>query len=802
MTDNPFLRLHDNGFRHILPIIPPGATISSASHSLQHRPDDAMGKIPGLKRADGWVGFHGWETYDLQPRDCQDWAGMGAGVGLRCHDVVAVDIDVTHGALADLVMGEVLMHLGFGPVRTGNAPKCLVLFRLAESGSWPTKKKLSFEDWDGCGHAVELLGGRQQFVVDGIHPKTRQPYSWDTHPASDDAGGLDGLTTVTPEELNTFLEAVAELLPVFDCEHVTIGTQRHAMDGRDLEQLRCDDIDLLRDMLRVVPNDEDTDREAFVAVAHACWGATGGEDTGLELFKEWAEKWPYDHNDGEIERVYEGIHHTTLGIQWLSDMARAHGFDNSSADFGDITTAEGAGERDPGAADVEPGGTTETAGDRPEAGDSFWKRWVYVNDVKRFVDLKTNLVLDKEQFDDTFTALGDDEKPHKFFLTHRRPGNWADRVTYEPGNEDRTVYSKGQTLLNRWVAGPAHSGEWAADSPTGDGDIKPWLDLAAHLVPDDRERGLLFDWMAHLLQHPGVKPNWHPLIGSEVHGTGKDSLFLPLVKGLGDGEGGNVSTIRTSDLEGQWTWWAENVQLVVVSEITSFERRSVMQRIKSYMATPPDTIEVNKKGVGQYQVPNKFGMVMFTNSEDAAAIEQHDRRFFVLWSHAEQLEPEWYAQYHDWMGGDEMAGAKAVVNWLFQRDISAFNARGDAPHTQAKENMRRAALPLVEGLVVDGIENEEGPFARDVVTMREIQDWLNLQRVKSMPPPTKLAFMLRCVGALRMGQVRIDGDEGRQTLYVVRRHTMYSDMSMRSLRDRMMDQREKAGVVSTAADFG
>ena len=58
--------------------------------------------------------------------------------------------------------------------------------------------------------------------------------------------------------------------------------------------LRAPDIDRLRQALAYVPNDAKTDRDQYVAIAHAVKGAVGLERDadGLELFLTWAERWP------------------------------------------------------------------------------------------------------------------------------------------------------------------------------------------------------------------------------------------------------------------------------------------------------------------------------------------------------------------------------------------------------------------------------------------------------------------------------------------------------------------------------
>lgn len=793
----PYFTLHKAGFKALLPIIPPDAAISPRSPSLAGREgtkNDPRGKLPGLLRHDGWVGFAHWQDYEADDDDLTDWHEMGAGVGLRCADVVAIDIDVTDPALVKLVQGQVMTHLGFAPVRVGNAPKSLLVFRQPP-GAFPSKQKLTFTDYNGVEHAIEILGAAQQFVVDGIHPKTGQPYTW-SEPLAE--WGLDGLTEVTPEDASLFLSEVSELLTMLDCEvgSVAAGSQTE----RPAEDLICKDPDLLRRVVDALPNEMDTDREYFISMAHALWGADAGGALGLELYQQWCERWPGGNDPDDVDRAYTTVKGSTIGIGWLMNEAQKHGFNSASDDFGaPVQTRHTPPENDPAVLDDVD--FSDDPGD-----DQFWREWVYVNSIKRFYHTPTGIFLDKENFDDRLVSLGDkDERPSRFFVRHRRPGCWADAPSYYPGEYDRTVVRKGVTYLNQWRPGPAYTGDWGGDSAdnAGPADVQPWLDLAEHLIPDDRERGLLFDWMASLLQRPHLKPNWHPLIGSAVHGTGKDSLFAPLVYGLGAGDDGNVTTIRNQDLEGQWSWWAENTQLVVVSEIGSFERRSVMDKLKSYMATPPDTIEINKKGVGQYQIPNRFGMVMFTNRQDAAAIERHDRRFFVIWSEAEQKPDEYFVDYHQWLGaedfGSHWTGCRAVAQWLMERDISQFSTRGNAPHTEAKETMRKATLTPIEGLIEEGMDLELGPFKNDLFSVQDFVEWLRPQ-VKGTPPTAqKVAILLKVAGCVALGRIRV-GEE-RRNVWCCRRALMYQGEDSRKIATLYQEQVEASANTDAMRDF-
>ena len=60
------------------------------------------------------------------------------------------------------------------------------------------------------------------------------------------------------------------------------------------------------------------------------------------------------------------------------------------------------------------------------------------------------------------------------------------------------------------------------------GDVAPWLEVLAALVPDDADRRYVLRWLAWKVQNPGGVPDTL-LIFKGAKGTGKNSLFDPLI---------------------------------------------------------------------------------------------------------------------------------------------------------------------------------------------------------------------------------------------------------------------------------
>jgi hypothetical protein len=180
-TVNRFLRYADLGHTaDLLPIIPPGAAISL--HAGPNITPDKLGKVPGLRLDDGWIGFKGWTHADVSRETLVNWHDKMSpepyGIGLNSRHIHAFDIDTHDEAFATAVYNNLLPFLadyGLG-IRIGRPPGFLVPFRPQT----PRKKdrRVFTQAFTGQTSAVEVLGVGQQFVIEGLHPKTGKPYTW------------------------------------------------------------------------------------------------------------------------------------------------------------------------------------------------------------------------------------------------------------------------------------------------------------------------------------------------------------------------------------------------------------------------------------------------------------------------------------------------------------------------------------------------------------------------------------------------------------------------------------------------
>ena len=317
---------------HLIPIIPPGAKLAPGSRLSP----DRIGKVPGILKADGcgWLGKTGWGTAP-PPTDAElaKWDSWGAGIGLRGGRLVFVDIDIYDTAIADMIDADAKLLLGSAPVRTGQAPKRTLMYLLAE-GETPPKKRCAELTLPGSAfeHKIEILASGQQCVVDGIHPRTLRPYTWDRHPTTI---GMDGLTTVTVAQLDQFLHEMVEKLKGKNCVVGPVSksgndSPSYKLGTPEAEHLKAPSLESVAEALAILPNE--LARDEWVAMSHAIKAAVGGDEGFYPDYEEWCLKSPVcepHHAQG----MWDSISESRLGADYVFRRAADWGFNCGAIDF-------------------------------------------------------------------------------------------------------------------------------------------------------------------------------------------------------------------------------------------------------------------------------------------------------------------------------------------------------------------------------------------------------------------------------------------------------------------------------------
>jgi hypothetical protein len=211
----------------------------------------------------------------------------------------------------------------------------------------------------------------------------------------------------------------------------------------------------------------------------------------------------------------------------------------------------------------------------------------------------------------------------------------------------------------------------------------PWRRHLEMLYPGDAE--WIMKWMAHCIQKPEEKKN-HALVLGGPSGAGKDTILVPLALGVG---GQNFREVTPTALMGRFNRFLQSVVLRI-SEVHNLgehmTRRKLYEHLKPILAAPPETLQIDAKGVEVRSVSNVVGVVMTTNfRHEGLYLPEEDRPHYMAWTDVTERAvkqdkgSDYYERLHKWMNGD---GAAHVVAFLRTVDLTKWDAKAPPPRTR------------------------------------------------------------------------------------------------------------------------
>ena len=322
------VQLYERGYHLLVSVIPPDAPLSPGSHI---RPEQ-RGKVPGRKLANGtWAGY-GWLTTPTDLAMVKQWANDGANIGMLAEWHPAVDIDVRDEWLAKEIAALALRILGPAPMRIGQPPKRLLMYRTGERF---VRTAILIHMPDGQTHLVEVLGRGRQYLVYGTHPKTGKPYTWDREPVT--LNPDKDLTWIKPEDVERFLAEVTALVEMIpDVRVERIGGKTH--DRVEQSDLEAPSLEALRACVAAIPNTDAMfpERNDYIKVGYAIHAAAGeADEEGFEIYLEWCGRWDGGTNDPDTVRDdWRRMRPPySVGWTWLVGLAEASGFNAGQHEF-------------------------------------------------------------------------------------------------------------------------------------------------------------------------------------------------------------------------------------------------------------------------------------------------------------------------------------------------------------------------------------------------------------------------------------------------------------------------------------
>lgn len=282
-----------------------------------------------------------------------------------------------------------------------------------------------------------------------------------------------------------------------------------------------------------------------------------------------------------------------------------------------------------------------------------------------------------------------------------------------------------------------------------------------NIIAESEYAEILLDYCAFIVQNPGIKIRWCPLIqGAE--GCGKTVFINAMTAVLGNE---HVKLVDGSALFQTWTEWAANHMVVGIEEIrvVGQSRHEVMNKLKPLITN--SVVPVSQRFQDSRDVPNVTNYFLLTNHHDAIAISPNDRRYFVVKSRfqsKDQVKAEMGGEYFNKLFDVFNNNAGGLRCWLENRTISsAFNPNGHAPVTIYHQQVVNDAATDLTAAIRSHLRCSDNELVQpDVLSAKALSMLLShVEGLRSLTPQ-HLASALRDEGFVSVGdqQIRMGGD--------------------------------------------
>jgi len=187
------------------------------------------------------------------------------------------------------------------------------------------------------------------------------------------------------------------------------------------------------------------------------------------------------------------------------------------------------------------------------------------------------------------------------------------------------------------------------------------------------------------------------------HGTGKSLVGYTLGKIYGK----NFTEVDDEILRQSHNEWAENRQFVMGDEVSTGDKRSASDRMKTMITR--QQLRLNPKYIPSYTVNDCINYYFTSNHPDSFFLEDDDRRFFIHEVKQVPKPDSFYQAYERWMGVKHNVGPgiPALFYHLLNLDMGDFRGTTRAMMTQAKSEM---------------LSNSRSDLANWVATLKEDPD--------------------------------------------------------------------------------
>lgn len=323
------------------------------------------------------------------------------------------------------------------------------------------------------------------------------------------------------------------------------------------------------------------------------------------------------------------------------------------------------------------------------------------------------------------------------------------------------------------------------------GDVTPFLNFLAKLLPDPEDRRILLNYMASMAQNPGNKFQWWPVLQG-VEGNGKTMIgtVMSYIMGEHYTHLPNAHAMAKNGI--QFNSWINRKLLIVVEEIALAGKRDFLDEFKVIVTNM--RIPMEGKGTNQVTGDNRANGLLFTNHKDGVPVTADQRRYAIFYTAQQRFEDlardgmdgGYFPDLWDWYFGREAyagqpSGAAMIADYLKTFEIEAAYDPARLSKRAPKTSSSRAAVEnsfgTAEQEIREAIEEGRPGFAGGWVSSIYLDRLIEQLRLRI--PRNRRRDMMIDLGydwhpCLREGRVNdtVNPDNGKPKLYIRHGHLM------------------------------
>lgn len=266
------------------------------------------------------------------------------------------------------------------------------------------------------------------------------------------------------------------------------------------------------------------------------------------------------------------------------------------------------------------------------------------------------------------------------------------------------------------------------------GDVSPYLDILARLIPDERDREIYLNWVASAVQNPGHKFLWAPVVqGTE--GNGKSFLSDMLRHAIGHTV---CHPVNAQNIAEKYNSFLEHNLLIVVEEIHMSGRREILDQLKDWITSP--FVEIRRMGRDKVMRRTYANWYFNTNWEDAVMKTANDRRYCMFMCPQQSfadiakwgMDGDYFPDLWDWARN---GGTEAITHFLrtypLNPDLDPAGKCHRAPVTTTTNQAIESSRSPVQIEIMDAIEEELEGFRGGWVSSFRLQELIETKRLRA-----------------------------------------------------------------------